>query len=227
MSRLPSGAPQPLLSVDCLLSVMDYTATPGPTISGGMTPDRTDEFRRAADGHLPVDFFTSEPHPMLPDLFGDVMIAELDTDRIGLNRYLSFVREYARLSETDDLRVVNTGIDARTTTKSCAPRLFADAEVLVAVLVEIRFRERFTSSEIRSILNELEAKFSWVADTVVRESDIGLLRHHGGPNDLVVTQTLNLIEELERHNIELDQATISCSPVEKPSTSGSGNEIRR
>lgn len=160
------GGPRPLVSVDCLLSVLDYTAVPSPTISGGMSSDRTEVFRRAADAHLPVDIFTYEPHPMQPDLFGDVMIAELDTDRIGLDQYRAFVREYAQLLGTDDLQVVNTGIDARTTLPSNIPRPLADADVLVAVLVEISFPDEVSQGDIERVLSQLETELPWVADTI-------------------------------------------------------------
>lgn len=139
MTRGPFGGPRPMLSIDCLLKVKEYTAVPSPTISGGMSADRTDEFRQSAEEHLPVDTFTLDPHPVQPDLFDDVMKPELDTDRLPVNQYLEFVDGYARLLGVEDRRIINTGIDARTTIENRVPRPLADADVIVAILLEIRY----------------------------------------------------------------------------------------
>ncbi|WP_267161918.1 hypothetical protein [Halovenus salina] len=188
---------------------------PSPTISGGLSADRTEEFRQAAQAHLPVDLFTTEPHPMQPDVFGDVMIAELDTDRVGLNQYLAFVREYADHLGTDNLRVVNTGIDVRTTMPSRVPRPFTNVDVLVAILIEIQFSQNFAGRDIDRVLDRLENEFGWVTDTMKADSTTGFLQHHGGPNDLVVEQMIELVKELRRIGIEMEQVSLTCSLVER------------
>jgi hypothetical protein len=199
-----------MLSIDCLLTVKEYTAVPSPTISGRMSADRTDEFRQAAEEHLPVDAFTFDPHPVQPDLFGDVMKAELDTDRLPLNQYLVFVDRYARLLGVKDRRIINTGIDARTTIENRVPRPLADADVLVAILVEMGY-----SGEIipKHQLNSIGESLPWVADLVVREDTIQI-QHHGGPNDLVNEQVLGLINDISDIPIETGDVIISCSTIE-------------
>jgi len=124
------------------------------------------------------------------------MLAELDTDRLPLNQYLEFAKEYARLLGTDDLRVVNTGIDARTTMDSRVPRPFADVDVVVAVLVEIALPESSTG-EVESIVESIQESHSWIADMDV-SGEILLIQHHGGPNDLVMEQVLDLVSGYRR-----------------------------
>ncbi|TKX42468.1 hypothetical protein EXE41_17115 [Halorubrum sp. SD690R] len=200
-----------MLSIDCLLTVKEYTAVPFPTISGGMSPDRTDEFRQAAEEHLPVDAFSFDPHPVQPDLFGDVMKAELDTDRLSLNQYLEFVDSYARLLGVEDRRVINTGIDARTTIENRVPRPLADADVVVTILIEIGYSEEI-ASEYQ--LNSIEESLPWVADLVAQEDTIQI-QHHGGPNDLVNEQVLGLIETVESTLAQTEDAVITCKTVER------------
>lgn len=210
MSRGPFGGPRPMLSIDCLLTVKEYTAVPSPTISGGMSADRTDEFRQAAEEHLPVDTFTFDPHPVQPDLFGDVMKAELDTDRLPLNQYLEFVDGYARLLGVEDRRTINTGVDARTTIENRVPRPLADADVLVAILVEIRYSGRIISEPQ---LNSIEESLPWVADLVIGNDRIQI-QHHGGVNDLVNEQILDLMNIIEETPTELGEMILTCSTVE-------------
>jgi len=210
MSRGPFGGPRPMLSIDCLLTVKEYTAVPSPTISGRMSADRTDEFRQAAEEHLPVDAFTFDPHPVQPDLFGDVMKAELDTDRLPLNQYLEFVDGYARLLGVEDRQIINTGIDARTTIENRVPRPLADADVVVALLVEIGYSGRIISEQQ---LNYIGQSLPWVADLVTQEGVIQI-QYHGGPNDLVTEQVLDLIQSLERDSLQAENATIKCSAFE-------------
>jgi hypothetical protein len=199
-----------MLSIDCLLTVKEYTAVPSPTISGRMSADRTDEFRQAAEEHLPVDAFTFDPHPVQPDLFGDVMKAELDTDRLPLNQYLEFVDGYARLLGVEDRQIINTGIDARTTIENRVPRPLADADVVVALLVEIGYSGRIISEQQ---LNYIGQSLPWVADLVTQEGVIQI-QYHGGPNDLVTEQVLDLIQSLERDSLQAENATIKCSAFE-------------
>ncbi|MWV64481.1 hypothetical protein GRS48_06535 [Halorubrum sp. JWXQ-INN 858] len=199
-----------MLSIDCLLTVKEYTAVPSPTISGGMSADRTDEFRRAVEDHLPVDAFTFDPHPIQPDFFGDVMRAELDTDRLPLNQYLKFVDGYARLLGVEDRRIINTGIDARTTIENRVPRPLADTDVLVAILIEMGYSGEIISEQQ---LNSIEESLSWVADLVAQEDRIQI-QHHGGPNDLVNEQILGLINAISKILTETDDVIISCSTAE-------------
>ena len=209
MSRGPFGGPRPMLSIDCLLTVKEYTAVPSPTISGGMSADRTEEFRQAAEEHLPVDAFTFDPHPIQPDLFGDVMKAELDIDRLPLNQYLEFVDGYARLLGVEDRRIINTGIDARTTIENRVPRPLADADVLVAILIEMGYSGEIISEQQ---LNSIEESLPWVADLVAQEDTIQI-QHHGGPNDLVNEQVLGLIEIVESTLAQTEDAVITCKTV--------------
>lgn len=210
MSRGPFGGPRPMLSIDCLLTVKEYTAVPSPTISGGMSADRTDEFRQAADEHLPVDAFTFDPHPVQPDIFGDVMKAELDTDRLPLNQYLEFVDGYARLLGVEDRRIINTGIDARTTIENRVPRPLADADVLVAILIEMGYSGEIIS---KHQLNSIEESLPWVADLAVQEDTIRI-QHHGGPNDFVNEQVLGLVESIENISIQAKNAVTTCKMIE-------------
>ncbi|RAW45323.1 hypothetical protein DQW50_09240 [Halorubrum sp. 48-1-W] len=200
-----------MLSIDCLLTVKEYTAVPSPTISGGMSADRTDEFRQAAEEHLPVDAFTFDPHPVQPDLFGDVMKAELDTDRLPLNQYLEFVDGYARLLGVEDRRIINTGIDARTTIENRVPRPLAEADVVVAILIEMGYSGKITS---KHQLNPIEESLPWVADLVVGEDTIQI-QHHGGPNDFVNEQVLDLIEAVEVTSAQIENIVVTCKIVER------------
>jgi len=211
MPRGPLGGPRPLLSVECFLSVYEYTALPTETLSGGTSADRSNEFRQAAAEHLPVDRFATEAHPMQPDLFGDVLVAELDTDRLQLNRYLAFIKEYASRVGTDDLRELNTGIDARTQIDIQFPRPLVDADVEAMLKLGIVHAE----TDMESVAAELVSEFAWITGYQVPTQGIAIVQHVGGPNDLVQTQTLELIEEMNRFGIGGENITVSCGVVER------------
>lgn len=211
MPRGPLGGPRPLLSVECLLTVYEYTALPTQTISGGTSPDRSDKFRQAVAERLPVEQFATEAHPRQPDLFGDVLRAELDTDRLRLSRYMEFVEEYATLIGTEDLRVVNTGIDARSRMDVQFPRPLADADVEALLKLEITH----TGTDMESVAAELDSEFEWITGYEIPAEGIALLQHIGGPNDLVLTQTLELMETLDRYGVDSDDVTITCSVIEQ------------
>lgn len=151
MAQGPFGGPRPLLSQECVLVIRDYTALPSPTISGGASPDRTEEFRQAAQKHLPVASIETEPHDVAPGLFGDYLVAELESDRLPLDQYMAFVEGYARLLGTEDLRVVNVGIDARVAVESRFPRPFVETGVLVAPLIEIRLSDGYSTTELERL----------------------------------------------------------------------------
>jgi hypothetical protein len=158
------GGPRPLLSMDCLLVIRDYSALPSPVISGGTSPDWSDEFREAAQAELPVDGFGREAHEQ-PDPFGDILVAELETDRLQLNQFMNFIRSYSNLLEGDDLRVVNVGIDARTAVDSALPRPFVDDDVAVFLLVEIRFPSDYGKREIELTAHQIESELDWITDS--------------------------------------------------------------
>ena len=214
MVKGPLGGPRPLLSLDCLLVIRDYTALPSPTISGGTTPDRTDEFREAARSTLPVDSFSTDPHMTDSELFGDYLVAELDADRLQLDQFLEFVEEYARLLGVEDLRVVNVGIDARTKVQNRLPRPLVDDDVTVFLLLELRFPPRYDIGQIERILDSLESELDWVADTARTGSDTAIVQHHSGVNDLVVNQILELIDLLEQYEIQPECVTATCNLVQ-------------
>jgi len=207
------GGPRPLLSLDCLLAVRDYTALPSPTISGGTSPDRTDEFQEAARSHLPVETFSTEEHTTGSKLFGDYLVAELETDRLQLNQFMTFVEKYADLLNVDDLRVVNVGIDARTAVDSALPRPFVNEDIAVFLLVEIRFPSDYEKREIELTAHQIESELDWITDST-RSGNTVVFQHLSGPNDLVVTHVLNMIDELEQYNIPLEDVTVTCSILE-------------
>lgn len=211
MARGPFGGPRPLVSVECFLTVYEYSALPSTTISGDTSPDRSDEFRQAAGEFLPVERFTSEPHPTNPDQFGDVLGAQLDSDRLPLDRYLEFVRGYARILGVENLQKINAGIDTRIETESRVPRPLAEIETIVVLTLEITFPE----GVVDRLATELEAKFGWIVDHAIHSSESAVFQHIGGENDLVVTQLLDLAHELEGHGVSIDDAIISCSVLEQ------------
>jgi hypothetical protein len=210
MPRGPLGGPRPLLSVECFLVVNEYTALPTETISGGTSPDRSDEFRQAAAEHLPVERFATEPHPMQPDLFGDVLVAELDNDRLRLNRYMAFVSEYASLTGTDDLRVISTGLDAQTKVDIQFPRPLVEPDVEALLKFEITH----SGADMEAVASELESEFGWITGYEVPTSGVAILQHVGGSNDLVMAQILELMEELNRTAIGGGDVTVACSVIE-------------
>jgi len=205
----PFGGDRPLLSLDCLLVVKEYTALSSSTISGGTSPDRTDEFQEAALSHLPVEAFSTESHKTDSDLFSDYLVAELDSDRLQLNRFMSFVEEYARLLNVDDRRAVNVGIDAKTRVQSRLPRPFADGEVDPTLLIEVRFPEKYRRRAIEQILNETEGQLEWVSDTIRSGPQTAILQHHSGPNDLVLSQVLQFQENLKQYDVLFDDVTVT------------------
>lgn len=206
------GGPRPLLSRRCLLVVRDYNALPLPTVSGGMSPDYSAEFQQAARDQLPVEAISTEEHEQ-PDPFGDYLIAELETDRIQLNQFMSFVEAYADLLNVDDLRKIGVGIDARTAINSSVPRPFVDDDVTVFLLLEIRFPSEYGTGRIERVISQLEAELNWVADSTRTGSDTGILQHHSGVNDFVSTQALDLIEELEEYEIPVEDVTVTCAVI--------------
>jgi len=148
---------------------------------------------------------------MQPDLFGDVLVAELDTDRLQLNRYLAFIKEYASRVGTDDLRELNTGIDARTQIDIQFPRPLVDADVEAMLKLGIVHAE----TDMESVAAELVSEFAWITGYQVPTQGIAIVQHVGGPNDLVQTQTLELIEEMNRFGIGGENITVSCGVVER------------
>ena len=213
MPRGPFGGPRPLLSQKCVLVIRDYTAVPSPNISGGTTPDRTEEFRQAARKHLPVASITTEPHDVAPDLFGDTLVAELESDRLPLDQYMAFIEENARLLGTDELRVVNVGIDARVAVENRFPRPFVESGVHVTELIEIRFPDEFTASDIEQVSEDLESELSWLVDSHVSGAT-AVLQAQGGINDIVVSQTLELVQQLNKYGILTENVTVTCEILE-------------
>jgi len=76
--------------------------------------------------------------------------------------------------------------------------------------VERRGNRRIISEQQ---LNYIGQSLPWVADLVTQEGVIQI-QYHGGPNDLVTEQVLDLIQSLERDSLQAENATIKCSAFE-------------
>jgi len=197
--------------MECFLTVYEYTALPTQTISGGTSPDRSDEFRQAAAETLPVKRFGTEAHPKQPELFGDILLAELEVDRLRLNQYMAFIEEYASRTGTDDLEVLNTGIDAETRMDIQFPRPLADADVESLLKLEITSPR----TDMQTVATDLESEFEWITSCESSTAGIAVCQHLGGPNDWVLAQTLELIEGIEQYGIDTADITIVCSVIQR------------
>ena len=193
-------------STDCYLAVRGYNAVPVETVSGGISSDRTDEFRKATEENLPVVSISREPHKFAPELFGEVIVAELDTDRIQLNRYMGFLEDYAsRVGVEQDLRYVSVGIDPRVPTAE----EFSDVDMTTAPVVEVQFDSK---SKVKEIVRQWRKEIPWVVGYNTSQST-AVIRHRGGQNDLVSTQVLEFIDKIEESHIRKIALTCGVSAL--------------
>jgi len=212
MPRGPLGGPRPLLSQECGLTVRDYTAIPSPTLSGDTTPDRTETFREIARSYLPIRSFTTQRNETREEL-GDVLVANLDTDRLQFDEWFSFLKAYADQVDVSDLRKLSVGITGSTRTESRMPRPLAEADIIAVDLIEIRVAE-YTNAERRQVSEQLRSTLSWVVDTSISGETI-LLQHQGGVNNLVSSQSLELVDQLDGSGVPATDVTITCSLIEQ------------
>jgi uncharacterized lipoprotein len=146
-------------------------------------------------------------------LFGDTLVAELESDRLPPDQYMAFVEENARLLGTDELRVMNVGIDARVAVENRFSRPFVESGVHVVELIEIRFPDEFKAKDIEEVSTVLESELSWVVDSRV-SGDTAVLQAQGGINDIVVSQALQLKEQLRKYEIPTENVRVACRIIE-------------
>jgi hypothetical protein len=185
---------------------------PTETINGGMSPDRTEQFRKAADEHLPVSAVSTESG-IASDILGEVIVAELDTDRLQLDRYMDFVEKYADVVGVgDDLRYVSVGVDFRAALERS--QSYSDDRYRVIPLLEVDLSQ--TSRDgLERTLEKWEEDLSWLVGYTLLPRQTAVLQHLGGPNDFVNTQAIELREKLEESSVPLDRATVTCNIVDR------------
>ena len=211
MKDSSSDSPCLLLSEECYLALRGYTAVPTETVNGGMSSNRTGEFREAAEEHLPVSAVSTESG-IASEILGEVIVAELDTDRLQLDRYMDFVEKYAELVGVgDDLRYVSLGVDFRATLERKSQN-DSDDRYRVIPLLEVDLPQ--TSRDgLERTLEKWEEDLSWLVGYTLLPQQKAVLQHVGGSNDFVNTQALELREKLEESSIPLDRATVTCNIV--------------
>jgi hypothetical protein len=194
-----SGIQHPLSQRGCLF-IRDYSATSTETVTGNTSPDRTHELHQAASENLPVASVSTEPHGIAPDFLGEVALLRLDTDRLQLERYMSFLEKYGELvGVEDDLRYLSVGIDARISVQ----------DLKAVLMVEVSFQSGHSERRVRETLQQWQESMPWIVEYDLVDSQTGVIRHSGGPNDLVTTQILELVKGLKKQKDA--GATITCT----------------
>jgi hypothetical protein len=200
-----------LLSEDCYLAIRGYTAVPTETLDGGTSADRTDEFCQAANEHLPVSSISTESG-IASEVLGDQRLAELDTNRLQLDRYIQFMKKYAELVGTrEDLRYVSVGVDFRTSAKQDVQNT-PETSSRVIPLLEIKLPQS-SKRRVEQILRRWRRELSWLNDYFILPQKTVILQHNGGPNDFVNTQALELIKKLEGLYVSPEKVTITCNII--------------
>lgn len=157
---------------------------------------------------------STEPHGHASEVLWEIILAELDTDRLQLDRYMDFLKRYAELiGVKDDLRYVSVGIDARSSVESKTPRPFVESDLETVLLIEGNFPSSFSKRETRKALEQWKEEMSWIVDYNMKVSRTAVIQHIGGPNDLVTTQVLNLINISDRVSVRM---VVTCAPINSP-----------